>query len=271
MQRCLLKYQVLFYCIFCINSTLVSQNLEIGLGVNKNHLWQSDTYISGVSRKDGLGLTFMGRYQNPNLFFLLRNNEAGVEYSRGEIYIGQHTSPGGAGGNRLYMKYRVLSFTLNNYFINFKTLNKPFQVGLGLHFNYKILNQSYGYFTRQKIGWDTLNNHYSFSWKQYSLNGPDNPYTEKLNIGICAGIGFRPFTMGRFTFRTRYEAWTTLGSEVNDGLYFSYLRQNLQLNILFHKKNNTRATEKLLQKKCPQGRKENKSNQQTTFQTGNFR
>lgn len=75
-----------------------AQTLETGLAVNKTYLWQSNSGVDGVDRSEGLGISAMARYQRPKSFFLFRNNEAGLEFSHGGIYIQEHTSPGGAGG-----------------------------------------------------------------------------------------------------------------------------------------------------------------------------
>ena len=104
--------------------TAKAQTWETGLAINKTHLWQSDSYVDYVDRTEGLGISAMARYQSPKSFFLFRNNEAGFEFSHGRIYIHEHISPGGAGGDATSIKYNTTSFTINNYFVNLKSMNK---------------------------------------------------------------------------------------------------------------------------------------------------
>ena len=146
-----------------------AQTLETGLAINNTHLWQSNSYNDYVERTEGLGISAMARYQRPKSFFLFRNNEAGLEFSHGGIYIQEHTSPGGAGGGITNIKYNATSFTLNNYFVNFGTLNKGFQVAMGFHYNYKLVSHSDGYYMRRNARWDTLGLHY---WFEKNLLSP---------------------------------------------------------------------------------------------------
>jgi hypothetical protein len=212
-----------------------AQTLETGLAINNTHLWQSNSYNDYVERTEGLGISAMARYQRPKSFFLFKNNEAGFEFSHGEIYIKEHTSPGGGGGNVTNIKYNATSFTLNNYFVNFGTLNKGFQVAMGFHYNYKLVSHSDGYYMRRTSRWDTLG-HYWFEETYYSLGGKNNPEIHRFNFGPTFGVAFRPFQVGKINLRCRYDISSTIGRELQPGIIgFSNLRQRFTLSMMWRK------------------------------------
>jgi hypothetical protein len=214
-----------------------AQTLETGLAINKTHLWQSSSGVDGVDRTEGLGISAMARYQRPKSFFLFRNNEAGFEFSHGEIYIHEHISPGGAGGNITNIKFNTTSFTLNNYFVNFGTLNKGFQVAMGFHYNYKLVSHSDGYYMRRTARWDTLGlGQYWFEKTYYSLDGKNNPEIRHFTFGPTVGIAFRPFQVGKINLRCRYDISSSIGRELQSGIMgFSNLRQRITLSVVLGK------------------------------------
>jgi len=214
--------------------TAQAQTWETGLAINKTHLWQSDNYVDYTRRTEGLGVSIMARYQNPTFFFLLKNNEVGFEHSRGEVWIRQHTSPGGSGGDYTNLKYSSTSFTLNNYFANFGTLKKGFQLSMGLHYNYKINTHSNGYFTIRNHKWDTLGHVWTVE-NYYSLDGKNNPFIRRFNMGPTIGLAFRPFQLGKLILRSRYDISSTIVSELRSGMGFSNLRQRFTLSIAWGK------------------------------------
>ena len=216
--------------------TAQAQTWETGLAINKTHLWQSNSYNNYVDRTEGLGISAMARYQRPKSFFLFRNNEAGLEFSHGEIYIQEHKSPGGAGGNITNIKYNTTSFTLNNYFVNFGTLNKGFQVAMGFHYNYKLVSHSDGYYMRRNARWDTLGlGQYWFEETYYPLDGKNNTEIRRFKFGPTVGIAFRPFQVGKLNLRSRYDISTTVFGELNNGMNFNNLRQRFTLSIVWDK------------------------------------
>lgn len=215
--------------------TTHAQTWETGLAINKTHLWQSEGFVSKTIRTEGLGVSIMARYQNPAADFFINHNELGFEHSRGEIFIEERQSSGGAGGDYTFLKYSSTSFTLNNYFANFGTLKKGFQVSLGLHYNYKFHTLSDGYFTLQKIKWDAMGN-LQFYVTEYSLDGKNNQYIRRFNMGPTIGIAFRPFQVGKLVLRSRYDISTTIFGELNNGMNFDNLRQRFTLGIVWDKK-----------------------------------
>jgi hypothetical protein len=214
--------------------TAQAQTWETGLAINKTHLWQSDSYIDYTGRTEGLGVSIMARYQNPTFLLLLKNNEIGFEHSRGEVWIQQHTSPGGSGGDYTYLKYSTTSVTLNNYFANFGTLKKGFQVSMGLHYNYKINTLSDGYYMIREHKWDTLGHVWAVK-NYYPLDGKNNPEIRRFNFGPTVGIAFRPFQVGKINLRCRYEISSTIGGELRSGMGFSNLRQRFTLSVVWDK------------------------------------
>jgi hypothetical protein len=214
--------------------TAQAQTWETGLAINKTHLWQSDSYVDYVRRTEGLGISAMARYQSPNSFFLFRNNEAGFEFSHGEIYIHEHISPGGAGGDYTNLKYSSTSFTLNNYFANFGTIKKGFQVSMGLHYNYKINTLSDGYYMIRNHKRDTLGHVWAVE-NYYSLDGKNNTEFRRFNFGPTVGIAFRPFQVGKINLRSRYDISSTIGGELRSGMGFSNMRQRFTLSIVWDK------------------------------------
>jgi hypothetical protein len=225
--------------------TAQAQTWETGLAINKTYLWQSNSGVDGVDRTEGLGISAMARYQRPKSFFLFRNNEAGLEFSHGGIYIQEHTSPGGAGGGITNIKYNTTSFTLNNYFVNFGTLNKGFQVAMGFHYNYKLVSHSDGYYMRRNARWDTLGLHYWFEKTYYPLDGKNNPEIHRFNFGPTVGIAFRPFQVGKINLRCRYDISSTIGRELQSGIMgFSNLRQRFALSFVWADLKSNRSLEK---------------------------
>jgi hypothetical protein len=214
--------------------TAQAQTWETGLAINKTHLWQSDSYVDYVDRTEGLGISAMARYQSPKSFFLFRNNEAGFEFSHGRIYIHEHISPGGAGGDATSIKYNTTSFTLNNYFVNLGTLNKGFQVAMGFHYNYKLVSHSDGYNMIRNTRCDSFG-HYWFEKTYYSLDGKNNPEIRRFNFGPTVGIAFRPFQVGKINLRCRYDISSTIGGELRSGMGFSHLRQRFTLSVVWDK------------------------------------
>ena len=208
--------------------TAQAQTWETGLAINKTHLWQSDSYVDYTGRTEGLGVSIMARYQNPTFFFLLKNNEIGFEHSRGELKIGYHR------GERTNLKYSSTSFTLNNYFANFGTLKKGFQVSMGLHYNYKIHTLSDGGFTNVTYKRDSLGNAWTKS-DYYSLDGRNNPFIRRFNMGPTIGIAVRPFQLGKLVLRSRYDISTTMLGEKDGEMNFNNLRQRFTLSVVWDK------------------------------------
>lgn len=226
-------YLVLFLSIVDVQ-ILKSQPLEYGIARNYNLLsFAGGGYVDRVGRTNKSGISAYVRYQNPSLFFLLKNNSIGIDYTRGAVGIREHTSPGGAGGDGLYIDYKTISITGNSYFVNFKTLKKKVQFNLGLHFNYKIFTRSWGYYSTQKIGWDSIHNHYLFSYNYYGLNGDNNPNINRFNMGLCLGTG-TVFNWGKYILSCRYNMDIAFGEEIHtrNDLGFAYFRQTLGLYIV---------------------------------------
>ncbi|MBS3914038.1 MAG: hypothetical protein KG003_06035 [Bacteroidetes bacterium] len=246
-----MKYIFIPFMLFWIGIFQESkaQALEFGPGFNITHLWQGNTYIDGVSKKYFAGVSLMARTQSKAKIFPLRHLQAGLEYTQAGITIDEHRSPGGAGGEFLTVRYKVLSATFNDYLINFNTLDKPFQIGLGIHFNYKLITQSNGYYTTQKIGWDSAQNYYSFKWEKHSLDGRNISEFEKLNIGLCMSVGFAPRNIGKYNYRMRIETYAAIGSEVNNAMGFAYISPRLTLNIVIPDKMNSSEKKRLEKRK----------------------
>ena len=65
-----------------------AQTLETGVAINASHLYKSDIGNYVHNRTDGLGISLMARYQNPNATYLVfKNNEVGLEFCRGQIEV----------------------------------------------------------------------------------------------------------------------------------------------------------------------------------------
>ena len=106
---------------------------------------------------------------------------------------------------------------------------------MGLHYNYKFHTLSDGYFTLQKIKWDAMGN-LQFYVTEYSLDGINNQYIRRFNMGPTIGIPFRPFQVGKLVLRSRYDISTTIFGELNNGMNFDNLRQRFTLGIVWDKK-----------------------------------
>ncbi len=224
-----------------LGNTAQAQTWETGVAINTNHLWQHYKYApySYVnSRTDGFGLSLMARYQNPKATYLLfKNNEVGLELSRGQIEIQAKGSAGAPTGIRTSINYTTSSLTLNNYFVNFGTLNKEFQVALGLHCNYKITTLSEGFTEVFHYAGDSniSGAGYRIWFTENSLDGRNNQLIERFNLGPTLGIAFKPFEVGNFKLRCRYDINVTLRDELKEGNDFNYLRQRITLSIVWGK------------------------------------
>lgn len=223
---------VLIFLFYSFGMTLNCQTLETGIAINKTHLWYARNYEALINQKDKLGISLIARYQNPAAFFMLRNNEACIEYCRGQIDISEHGSAASGSGPSIDIMYKNLSITLNNYMVNFGTLTKGFQVSLGMHYNYKIWIQSNGYFSIPYHVWDPTMGAYRFLASYYNLDGKNNKYIRRFNLGPCLGIGFRTFKLGNLTVRSRYDISTGLGYEIKQAPAFNYFRQRFTFSIV---------------------------------------
>lgn len=223
---------ILFTVIVFQSGPLYSQTFEFGLGINKTHLWYARSSEAIINQKDKLGISLTARYQNPAAFFMFRNNEACIEYCRGQMDISEHGSAASMSGPSTDIMYKNLSISVNNYMVNFGTLNKGFQVSLGMHYNYKIWTQSNGYFSLPYHVFDPTRSTYMFLASYYDLDGKNNKYIRRFNLGPCLGIGFRTFKFGNLTVRSRYDISTGLGYEIKQGPAFNYFRQRFTISIV---------------------------------------
>ncbi len=212
-----------------------AQTWETGLSVNANHLWQSHESLHLDSRTDGYGLSVMARYQNPNTtYLLLKNNELGLEFSQGQIEI-QNWGGVSSRGITTSINYKSSSLTLNNYFVNFGSLEKGFQVALGLHCNYKIFTLSEGFTEELHYAGDSNFSGYRVWFTENSLDGRNNQLIQRFNLGPTLGIGFKPFEVGKFKLRCRYDINLSLRDELKEGHEFNYLRQRFTLSMMWRK------------------------------------
>ncbi len=223
--------------------TAQGQTLETGVAINATHLWQSFNVYPSVSRTEGLGMSIMARYQNPHAFFLLKNNEVGLEYNRGGIWMSEHTGPSMIGGDYTGFAYRSASITLNNNFVNFGTISKGFQVSLGVHYNFKIISISEGVNVICTYHSDTLGHHWA-DRDYYSLDGINNQYLRRFNMGPTMGIAFRPFDVGKLKLRCRYDINTTLVGDLKDGMLFNCMMQRITLSLVWADLKSNRNSEK---------------------------
>lgn len=222
--------------------TAQGQSLETGISINFNHLCPSNDFHF-QSRADGLGLSLMARFQKPkaNKLFL-KNNELGIEFSHGNIQLGV-MGTSGFFSSQTSINYFASSVTWNNYFVNFGTLTKGFQVALGAHSNYKILTFSNG----ENLMLNGLYNTGSgiiASYNEKSLDGKNNKLIQRFNMGPTLGIAGPPLNVGKFKLRCRYDINAALRSELKEGLDFYYLRQRLTLSVVWDDLKSNRNSEK---------------------------
>jgi|1048.fasta_scaffold93385_1 hypothetical protein len=222
--------------------TAQGQTLETGISINFNHLCPSNDFHL-QSRADGLGLSLMARFQKPkanNLF--LKNNEFGIEFSHGNIQLGS-MGPSGFLSYQTTINYSAGSVTWNNYFVNFNTLTKGFQVALGAHSNFKILTLSNGE-NLMLNGFYNTGSGIVVSYSEKSLDGKNNKFIHRFNMGPTLGIAGPPFNIGKFNIRCRYDINAALRSELKEGLDFNYLRQRLTLSVVWGDLKSNRNSEK---------------------------
>lgn len=222
--------------------TAQGQTLETGISINFNHLCPSNDFHL-QSRSDGLGLSLMARFQKPkanNLF--LKNNELGIEFSHGNIQLGS-IGPSGFLSSQTSINYSASSVTWNNYFVNFRTLTKGFQVALGAHSNFKILTLSNGE-NLMMNGFYNTGSGIVVSYSEKSLDGKNNKFIQRFNMGPTLGIAGPPFNIGKFNIRCRYDINAALRSELKEGLDFNYLRQRLTLSVVWGDLKSNRNSEK---------------------------
>ncbi len=215
-----------------------AQTLETGLAINASHLYKSDIGNYVHNRKDGFGLSLMARYQNPNATYLvLKNNEVGLEFCRGQIEVQAEGRGGGPTGNTTSINYTTSSLSLNNYFVNFGSLDKGFQVALGLHCNYKIITLSEGFSEEYNLAWVSTmwGSGYKVWYTKNSLDGINNQLIERFNLGPTLGIALRPFDAGKFKLRCRYDINASLLGELKENTDFNYLRQRITLSVVLGK------------------------------------
>ena len=215
-----------------------AQTLETGVAINATHLWETSNKYSHKIRTEGLGMSIMARYQNPHTIFLFKNNEVGMEYSRGGIWMWEHVGPSQIGGDHTRIEYSSASFTLNNYFANFGTLNNRIQFSLGMHYNFKVISRSDGIAGVCTYYWDSLAPQWmglQTNYTYYSLDGKNNQYLERFNMGPTVGIALPSFTVGHLKLRCRYDMNISLGGELKKGMDFNYMRQRVTLSVVWGK------------------------------------
>ena len=222
--------------------TAKGQTVETGISINFNHLCPSNDFHL-QSRADGLGLSLMARFQKQkanNLF--LKNNELGIEFSHGNIQL-VSMGPSGFLSYQTSINYSASSVTWNNYFVNFGTLTKGFQVALGAHSNCKIITLSNGENLMLNGLYNTGSGIFA-SYSEKSLDGKNNKLIRRFNLGPTLGIACPPFDVGKFKLRCRYDINAALRSELKEGLDFNYLRQRLTLSVVWDDLKSNRNSEK---------------------------
>ena len=209
------------------------QQLEFRFGVNKTHLFQTGIGPRhSVDGQNGLGIGMQFRVQKLAPMFLLKNFEWDVELNRADIAIYVHPSPGGAAGGTVDASYRNISLGFNNYFVNFGTLDKPFQFALGLSAHYKLINSSSGYYEEAQGRWDPNLQAYLTRITRHKLEDDYRQNFQQFSLGFCGGVGFRSFYIGRREFRTRYDLWLGLTAENRNGIDFSKMNQRFTVGVL---------------------------------------
>jgi hypothetical protein len=216
-----------------VTQAAAGQQMEYRLGVNKTHLFQTGIGPRhSVDGQNGLGIGMQFRVQKLAPMFLLKNFEWDVELNRADIAVYVHPSPGGAAGGTIDASYRNISLGFNNYFINFGTLDKPFQVALGISAHYKLMNFSSGYYEEAQGRWDPILQAYITKVTRHKLEGDYRRNFQQFCLGFCGGVGFRSFYVGRREFRTRYDLWLGLTAENRNGQYFSKMYQRFTVGVL---------------------------------------
>jgi hypothetical protein len=82
------------------------------------------------------------------------------------------------------------------------------------------------------------------SYSEKSLDGKNNKLIQRFNLGPTLGIAFRPFDVGKFKLRCRYDINASLRDELKEGLDFNYLRQRLTLSVVWADLKSNRNSEK---------------------------
>lgn len=211
---------------------LKSQTLEYGAGFNLTILPENNSNIASIHLRSKPGISAYYRYTNPGSSIFLKNNLLGLDYSRAGININMRMSSGGAGGNNIEVDYSALSLTLNNYFMNFKTLKNPdsLQFAMGLHLNYKLLSHAKGYYRVQN---NIRNSAGAFGYDTYDFKGYNISEINKFNLGLCLSVS-KKHKWGKCDISLRYAFDLALRSEVDTHkmLGFSYFRQTLGIYLM---------------------------------------
>lgn len=225
-----MKIYLIIIILLCGNISN-AQSLQFGIIRNYTHLTQRTTTAPNVDRNDRSRISLYIRYQRQKGFFLFRNNELGIDFNTASIDIETQSSLGGAGGQDLRLDYSTLSLTINNYLLNCNVLDKRLQLGIGLHYNYKLKDYISGEYTDSEIGWNSSGVY--FTWYKYSFSKYHRPEVRKFNLGLCATAG-TVFSIGKHQFSIRYTIQRALREDViaPNTIGVSYLRQNLGLYIV---------------------------------------
>lgn len=190
-----------------------AQNVELGLHMGCNalrpHSNQYNNTFSGPLPGVGLSL----RYQQPSGIPSFRHMTATLEWYRSAFYAVEQMSPGGAGGEHVDYSCNALQISFTDYLLNWNLFRKKGQLSLGFFAGYKALYQTRGLYTRQVFGSAVVNNHITFWWDEYNISGRNNGTLNRLQYGICAGIGFKTFHMLGQTFRCRIDYAAGVRSE----------------------------------------------------------
>ena len=76
---------------------------------------------------------------------------------------------------------------------------------------------------------------YKVWYTKNSLDGINNQLIERFNLGPTIGIAFKPFEVGKFKLRCRYDINASLLGELKENTNFDYLRQRITLSVVLGK------------------------------------
>lgn len=208
-----------------------SQTFELGIAPNINTFIESDGYNDGgLSGKPKFGLGVYCRYLNTYNSAFLKHLEIGIENYRGGMRFNEHISPGGSGGDNINIDQSRFIFTFSDYFINFGTLNKPFQFSLGININAAFFSRANGYYEVQRYRWDTSS--YVRWYDRYYFQKNNSPDFNFLQGGLVAAMAFKSIHIKGWEIKPRYTCYLGITRELHVSLPYSPFRQRFEISIV---------------------------------------
>jgi hypothetical protein len=169
------------------------------------------------------------RFINAKSAFTLKNIEAGFEYYSGYYHASEYGPLGGSGNFTTDVNQKKICFSLSDYFVNFRALNKSLQIGFGLNLNYAVFNNTVGYYgiTTQKF--DSSRNTYYWQIIPKPLQRINSPEMYHFQGNIAFTAVYNSIKLRHWSLKPRLTMLVGFTPEMKRGTWYFPFRQRLEI------------------------------------------